>query len=161
MVQHISEIRVQPRPFAAAAEIGPPQALAPACEDMMARALDFTEQKTHIRGRSAIAEALGKGQHGAQDYFLYGLAKQVGRCLGEAQPTVKAVYFFEPEAQGEEAGEANLPSLALDHADYKGHHGSDRRTRDAVYDQDTVCGWLIGPFFSAHQRMNRDPALAR
>jgi glycogen debranching enzyme len=54
-----------------------------------------------------------------------------------------------------------LRSLDPRHPDYKGHHGGDRRTRDAAYHQGTVWGWLIGPFVSAHLRVYRDPALAR
>jgi predicted glycogen debranching enzyme len=54
-----------------------------------------------------------------------------------------------------------LRSLDPRHPDYKGHHGCDRRTRDAAYHQATVWGWLIGPFVSAHLRVYQDPALAR
>jgi predicted glycogen debranching enzyme len=54
-----------------------------------------------------------------------------------------------------------LRSLAPDHPDYRGHHGGDRRTRDAAYHQGTVWGWLIGPFVGAHLRVYRDPTLAR
>jgi predicted glycogen debranching enzyme len=54
-----------------------------------------------------------------------------------------------------------LRSLAPHHPDYKGHHGGDRRTRDAAYHQGTVWGWLIGPFVSAHLRVYKDAALAR
>jgi predicted glycogen debranching enzyme len=54
-----------------------------------------------------------------------------------------------------------LRSLDPRHSDYKGHHGGDRRTRDAAYHQGTVWGWLIGPFMSAHLRVYRDPPLAR
>jgi predicted glycogen debranching enzyme len=54
-----------------------------------------------------------------------------------------------------------LRSLDPRHPDYKGHHGGDRRMRDAAYHQGTVWGWLIGPFVSAHLRVYHDPALAR
>jgi predicted glycogen debranching enzyme len=54
-----------------------------------------------------------------------------------------------------------LRSLDPRHSDYKGHHGGDRRTRDAAYHQGTVWGWLLGPFVSAQLRVYRDPALAR
>jgi len=54
-----------------------------------------------------------------------------------------------------------LRSLDPRHPDHKGHHGGDRRTRDAAYHEGTVWGWLIGPFVSAHLRVCRDPALAR
>jgi predicted glycogen debranching enzyme len=37
-----------------------------------------------------------------------------------------------------------LRSLDPRHRDYKGHHGGDRRTRDAAYHQGTVWGWLNG-----------------
>jgi predicted glycogen debranching enzyme len=46
-----------------------------------------------------------------------------------------------------------LRSLDPRHPDYKGHHGGDRRTRDAAYHQGTAWGWLIGPFVSAHLRV--------
>jgi len=54
-----------------------------------------------------------------------------------------------------------LRSLDPRHPDYKGHHGGDRRTRDAAYHQGTVWGWLIGPFVSAHLRVYHEPALAQ
>ena len=54
-----------------------------------------------------------------------------------------------------------LRSLDPQHPDYKGHHGGDRRTRDAAYHQGTVWGWLIGPFVSAHLRVYHDLELAR
>jgi hypothetical protein len=50
---------------------------------------------------------------------------------------------------------------ACPRAIYGGHHGGDRRTRDAAYHQGTVWGWLMGPFVSAHLRIYHDPALAR
>ena len=54
-----------------------------------------------------------------------------------------------------------LRSLDPRHPDNMGHHGGDRRTRDAAYHQGTVWGWLIGPFVGAHLRVYHDPALAR
>jgi predicted glycogen debranching enzyme len=54
-----------------------------------------------------------------------------------------------------------LRSLDPRHPDYKGHHGGDRRTRDAAYHQGTVWGWLIGPFASAHLHVYRNPEMAR
>jgi predicted glycogen debranching enzyme len=54
-----------------------------------------------------------------------------------------------------------LRSLDPRHADYKSHHGGDRRTRDAAYHQGTVWGWLIGPFVSSHLRVYHDPVLVR
>jgi predicted glycogen debranching enzyme len=54
-----------------------------------------------------------------------------------------------------------LCSLDPRHPNYRGHHGGDRRSRDAAYHQGTVWGWLIGPFVSAHLRVYHDPALAR
>jgi predicted glycogen debranching enzyme len=54
-----------------------------------------------------------------------------------------------------------LRSLDPRHPDYKGHHGGDRRTRDAAYHQGTVWGWLIGPFVSSHLRVYNDLELAR
>ncbi len=54
-----------------------------------------------------------------------------------------------------------LRSLDPRHPDYRGHHGGERRVRDAAYHQGTVWGWLIGPFASAHLRAYGDPALVR
>ena len=54
-----------------------------------------------------------------------------------------------------------LRSLDPRHPDYKGHHGGDRRTRDAAYHQGTVWGWLIGPLVSAHLRVYGEAAVAR
>ena len=54
-----------------------------------------------------------------------------------------------------------LRSLAPDDPAYVGHYGGDRHSRDAAYHQGTVWGWLIGPFVSAHMRVQGDPAVAR
>lgn len=54
-----------------------------------------------------------------------------------------------------------LRSLAADDAQYSGHYGGDRHTRDAAYHQGTVWGWLIGPFVAAHLRVYGDKAQAR
>ncbi len=53
-----------------------------------------------------------------------------------------------------------LRSLDPRHPDYKGHHGGERRIRDAAYHQGTVWGWLMGPFVRAHLRVYGDPAVA-
>ncbi|MBC8449190.1 MAG: amylo-alpha-1,6-glucosidase [Chloroflexi bacterium] len=54
-----------------------------------------------------------------------------------------------------------LRSLAPDHPEYIGHHGGDRRQRDAAYHQGTIWGWLIGPFVAAHLRVYGDRQRAR
>lgn len=54
-----------------------------------------------------------------------------------------------------------LRSLDPRHPDYKGHHGGERRTRDATYHQGTAWGWLMGPFVRAHLRVYGDAAAAR
>jgi predicted glycogen debranching enzyme len=52
---------------------------------------------------------------------------------------------------------------SLDPADpaYVGRYGGHRRTRDAIYHQGAVWGWLIGPFASAHLRVYNDPQATR
>jgi glycogen debranching enzyme len=42
-----------------------------------------------------------------------------------------------------------------------GRYGGHRRTRDAIYHQGAVWGWLIGPFASAHLRVYNDPQATR
>lgn len=54
-----------------------------------------------------------------------------------------------------------LRSLAPDHPQYQGHYGGNPRSRDSVYHQGTVWGWLIGPFALAHLRVYKDPEKAR
>ena len=54
-----------------------------------------------------------------------------------------------------------LRSLAPDHPRYAGQYGGDQRSRDGVYHQGTVWGWLLGPFITAHLKVYRDPALAQ
>jgi F420-non-reducing hydrogenase iron-sulfur subunit len=66
--------------------------------EMVARALAFTEQKTRLRGRQAVVGALQQGQTAAHDYFRYGLAKEIGNYLGQAEATVRDVYLYEPES---------------------------------------------------------------
>jgi len=65
---------------------------------MISRALAFTQQKTRLREREAIVRALQQGQTAAHDYFRYGLAKEIGNYLGQAEATVKDVYLYEPES---------------------------------------------------------------
>ncbi len=54
-----------------------------------------------------------------------------------------------------------LRSLTPDHPRYAGQYGRDQRSRDAVYHQGTVWGWLLGPFVTAHLKVYQDPVLAR
>ena len=58
----------------------------------------FAEQKTRLRGREAFVQALQQGQTAAHDYLRYGLAKEIGNYLGQAEATVKDVYLYEPES---------------------------------------------------------------
>ncbi len=50
-----------------------------------------------------------------------------------------------------------LRSLDASDPAYVGRYGGHRRTRDAIYHQGAVWGWLIGPFASAHLRVYGDP----
>jgi coenzyme F420-reducing hydrogenase delta subunit/formate hydrogenlyase subunit 6/NADH:ubiquinone oxidoreductase subunit I len=70
--------------------------------EIVSKALVFTEQKTRLRGREVVVRALQQGHTAAHDYFRYGLAKEIGNHLGQAEATVKDVYLYEPEsASGE------------------------------------------------------------
>jgi len=53
-----------------------------------------------------------------------------------------------------------LRSLAPGEPNYQGHYGGDPRSRDSVYHQGTVWGWLLGPFALAHFRVYNDRAEA-
>ena len=70
--------------------------------EIVSKALAFAEQKTRQRGREAIVRALQQGQTAAHDYFRYGLAKEIGNYLGQAEATVKDVYLYEPESSAGE-----------------------------------------------------------
>ncbi len=54
-----------------------------------------------------------------------------------------------------------LRSLSPDDKGFIGKYAGDRRKRDGAYHQGTVWAWLIGPFVSAHLRVNHDLAGAR
>ena len=54
-----------------------------------------------------------------------------------------------------------LRSLCSDHPRYSGCYGGDAYSRDSVYHQGTVWGWLLGPFALAHLRVYRQPEQAR
>ncbi|MCA9546573.1 MAG: glycogen debranching enzyme family protein [Myxococcales bacterium] len=56
--------------------------------------------------------------------------------------------------------EHGLRSLAPNDPAYVGHYGGDQTHRDGAYHQGTVWGWLIGPYVSAHLRLNGDPQAA-
>jgi coenzyme F420-reducing hydrogenase delta subunit/MinD superfamily P-loop ATPase len=109
--QQVRDVRIQPCPTLVVAEPAGEVVVAPACREMIARTLDFCEQKARMQGHAVVAEALRKGNRAVHDYFLYGLAKEIGHFLGEAEAAVKAVYLFEPESM---AGEINgkKPSLS-------------------------------------------------
>ena len=104
MDQQVKDVRVPPRPVFVAAEPAEEDGYAPDCRGMIARTLDFCEQKTRLQGHAAVAEALRQGTPSVHDYFLYGLAKEIGQFLGEVEAAVKAVYMFEPETM---PGEVN------------------------------------------------------
>ena len=115
MDQQVRDVRVPPRPFFVAAEPAGKGAGAPACQEMIARTLDFCERRTHLRGHAAVREALGQGDRAVHDYFRYALAKEIGHFLGAAEAAVKAVYLFEPEVMpGEVNGKKPDLSRGLD-----------------------------------------------
>jgi coenzyme F420-reducing hydrogenase delta subunit/MinD superfamily P-loop ATPase len=105
------DVGVSPRPFFVTAESSREEAYAPACREMIARTLDFCEKKTRLQGHAAIAAALQQRNRAVHDYFLYGLAKEIGHFLGEVDASVKAVYLFEPESLTEEVN-GHQPNLA-------------------------------------------------
>ena len=104
MDQQVRVGRVPPRPSFVAAEPVKEEGYAPACREMIARTLDFCEKRTRLQGHAAVAEALRQGNRAVHDYFMYGLAKEIGRFLGEVEATVKSVYLYEPESM---PGEVN------------------------------------------------------
>ena len=53
-----------------------------------------------------------------------------------------------------------LRSLAPRDARYRGHYGGGPVERDGAYHQGTVWTWLLGPFVTAHFRVNADAAAA-
>jgi hypothetical protein len=67
--------------------------------EMVVRALAFTEQKTRLHGHEAVVRALRQGQTATHDYFRYGLAKEIGNYLGQAEASVRDVYLYEPESE--------------------------------------------------------------
>jgi coenzyme F420-reducing hydrogenase delta subunit/Pyruvate/2-oxoacid:ferredoxin oxidoreductase delta subunit len=84
------------------------EARASTFREMISIALAFTEQKTHLRGREAVVRALQQGHTAAHDYFRYGLAKEIGNCLGQAEASVKEVYLYEPVTGEEVNGKTSL-----------------------------------------------------
>jgi coenzyme F420-reducing hydrogenase delta subunit/MinD superfamily P-loop ATPase len=110
---------------------------APACRAMVTRTLDFCEQKTRIQGHAAVVAALRQGNRAVRDYFLYGLAKEIGRFLGEAEATVKAVYLYEPESMAGEMNGAKLElSKGLDLIVWVESHGDELLTMVQAMDEE-------------------------
>ncbi len=66
-------------------------------ESMIERALEFCAKRTEYDGAEAALAAIRAGDCTACRYFRYGLAKNIGRYLGDADPSVLVVYTFEPE----------------------------------------------------------------
>ena len=54
-----------------------------------------------------------------------------------------------------------LRSLADEDPAYTGHYGGGSLQRDGAYHQDTVWGWILGPFVAAHYRVYGDVTLAQ
>jgi coenzyme F420-reducing hydrogenase delta subunit/Pyruvate/2-oxoacid:ferredoxin oxidoreductase delta subunit len=102
--QQVRDVRVPPRAFFVAAEPVEEEGYAPACREMILRTLDFCEKRTRLQGHAAVSEALRQGNYSVHDYFLYGLAREIGHFLGKVEAAVKAVYLFEPESM---PGEVN------------------------------------------------------
>lgn len=73
-----------------------------ACQEMITGALSFCEHKTPLRGRETIIAAFRRGDRAVGEYFHYGLAKEIGSYLGRVEPTLKAVYLYEPEEMPDE-----------------------------------------------------------
>jgi len=113
--QQVRDVRVPLHPFFVTAEPIEEEGYAPACREMIARTLDFCEKKARLQGHAAVAEALRQGNRSVHDYFLYGLAKEIGHFLGNGEAAVKAVYLFEPELMpGEVNGRQPDLSRSLD-----------------------------------------------
>jgi hypothetical protein len=66
-------------------------------KQMVKKALAFCASKTFDGDGKKAQTALRNGRRDVCSYFCYGLAKQVAEYLGQIDPTVKAVYVFEPE----------------------------------------------------------------
>lgn len=71
--------------------------------------------------------------------------------LDKAQKAVEKV-------QAELLTPAGLRTLAATDPRYIGKYFGDQRSRDAAYHQGTVWPWLLGPFFQAYLKVNRDAA---
>ncbi len=66
-------------------------------DKMIDKALEFCASKAFNGNGKKAKTALRDGKCDVCSYFCYGLAKQVAEYLGQIDPTVKAVYVFEPE----------------------------------------------------------------
>ena len=98
MEKRVVEVLAQSHPSFVVVESAGQDPVISVCQEMISRALDFCSQKSNFLGGNGIADALREGNLAAHDYFRYGLAKEIGSYLGNELPTVKTVYFFEPEA---------------------------------------------------------------
>ncbi|MBN1887953.1 MAG: hypothetical protein JW850_08170 [Thermoflexales bacterium] len=82
-------------------------------DGMIDKALAFCASKAFSGDGKKAKTALRDGKCDVCSYFCYGLAKQVAEYLGQIDPTVKAVYVFEPEyAQGGDAPLGNGAPVA-------------------------------------------------
>jgi len=115
MEKQVVEVLAQPHPSFVVIESAGQDPVVSVCQEMISRALDFCSQKSNFLGGNGIADALKEGNLAAHEYFRYGLAKEIGSYLGNESPTVKTVYFFEPETMpGEIVDQKNCFTRGLD-----------------------------------------------
>jgi coenzyme F420-reducing hydrogenase delta subunit/Pyruvate/2-oxoacid:ferredoxin oxidoreductase delta subunit len=120
--------------------------------EIVSRALAFTEQKIRLRGREAVVGALQQGQTAAHDYFRYGLAKEIGNYLGQAEATIKDVYLYEPESEtGEVANGKTSLTRGLEMIVWVAGHKDLLSPLVETLDQELTAKYktLLGPAVSA------------
>jgi hypothetical protein len=64
---------------------------------MMEGAIAFCAEKTGLRDREQIMEALRRGDCSICEYLRHGLSKEVAGYLASVDGTVRAIYTYEPE----------------------------------------------------------------
>ena len=64
---------------------------------MIEDAIEFCAEKTGLKGREQIVEALRRGDCSRCEYLRYGLAEGVAEYLGSVDDTIKTIYTYEPE----------------------------------------------------------------
>ncbi len=65
--------------------------------NIMEQAIEFCAEKTGLKDRSRVLEAMVRGDCAVCEYLRYGLAQGVAGYLGAVDETVKSVYTYEPE----------------------------------------------------------------